>query len=164
MIDRFELSFNGNLCVFFKSGNKEYVTRSYVHHLRNQLVEGGGSRDKMEEVEQLCDAIGFIDQGKVVEHGPMQEVLARHHHSSIYVEGKQVTAEVLQGFPSLKEQGAGFSIVSDEPLETLEQLARSFASQAVLPERLELSQARLEDIFIRLTKTSLRDTGMEEAS
>lgn len=46
LIDRFELSFNGNLCVFFKSGNKEYVTRSYVHHLRNQLVEGGGSRDK----------------------------------------------------------------------------------------------------------------------
>ncbi|WP_342527240.1 LytTR family DNA-binding domain-containing protein [Chryseomicrobium sp. FSL W7-1435] len=43
-IDRFELSFNGNLCVFFKSGTKEYVTRSYVHHLRNQLVEGGGSR------------------------------------------------------------------------------------------------------------------------
>ena len=43
-IDRFELSFNGNLCVFFKSGNKEYVTRSYVQHLRKQLVEGGGGR------------------------------------------------------------------------------------------------------------------------
>ncbi len=45
-IKRFELSFNGNLCVFFKSGAKEYVTRSYVHHLRNQLIEGGGNRDK----------------------------------------------------------------------------------------------------------------------
>ncbi|MFC4355614.1 LytTR family DNA-binding domain-containing protein [Chryseomicrobium palamuruense] len=43
-IVRFELSFNGNLCVFFKSGNKEYVTRSYVQHLRKQLVEGGGGR------------------------------------------------------------------------------------------------------------------------
>lgn len=45
-IKRFELSFNGNLCVFFKSGAKEYVTRSYVHNLRNQLIEGGGNRDK----------------------------------------------------------------------------------------------------------------------
>lgn len=43
-IDRFELSFNGNLCVFFKSGSKEYVTRNYVHHLKKQLVEGGGQR------------------------------------------------------------------------------------------------------------------------
>lgn len=135
-----------------------------IHSLKNEGKTLIYSSHYMEEVEQLCDAIGFIDQGKVVEHGPMQEVLARHHHSSIYVEGKQVTAEVLQGFPLLKEQGAGFSIVSDEPLETLEQLARSFASQAVLPERLELSQARLEDIFIRLTGTSLRDTGMEGAS
>ena len=41
-IDRFELSFNGNLCVYFKSGSKEYVTRKYVHSLKNQLVAGGG--------------------------------------------------------------------------------------------------------------------------
>src|SRR5699024_12340214 len=26
-IERFELSFNGNLCVYFQSGNKEYISR-----------------------------------------------------------------------------------------------------------------------------------------
>ncbi|RKD75958.1 LytTR family transcriptional regulator [Sinobaca qinghaiensis] len=40
-IERFELSFNGNLCVHFKSGTKEYVTRKYVHILKEQLVNGG---------------------------------------------------------------------------------------------------------------------------
>ncbi|MFB4161636.1 LytTR family DNA-binding domain-containing protein [Geomicrobium sp. JSM 1781026] len=39
-IDRFEVSFNGNLCVFFKSGNKEYVSRKYVKTLRNILTGG----------------------------------------------------------------------------------------------------------------------------
>src|SRR5699024_6564694 len=29
-IERFELSFNGNLCVYFQSGNKEYISRKYV--------------------------------------------------------------------------------------------------------------------------------------
>lgn len=41
-ISRFELSFNGNLCVHFKSGNKEYVSRSYVAELKQRLIMGGG--------------------------------------------------------------------------------------------------------------------------
>ncbi|GAK07174.1 LytTR family DNA-binding domain-containing protein [Geomicrobium sp. JCM 19038] len=39
-IERFEVSFNGNLCVFFKSGEKEYVSRKYVKPLRQKLLEG----------------------------------------------------------------------------------------------------------------------------
>ncbi|GAB4074707.1 LytTR family DNA-binding domain-containing protein [Barrientosiimonas marina] len=40
-IQRFEVAFNGNLCVYFKSGNKEYVSRNYVKALKNQLMMGG---------------------------------------------------------------------------------------------------------------------------
>ncbi len=40
-IDRFELSFNGTLCVYFKSGSKEYVSRKYVSDLKTQIMEGG---------------------------------------------------------------------------------------------------------------------------
>ncbi|WLD92548.1 LytTR family DNA-binding domain-containing protein [Alkalihalobacillus sp. AL-G] len=40
-IERFELSFNGNLCVYFKSGNKEYVTRKYVQILKDKIIMGG---------------------------------------------------------------------------------------------------------------------------
>ncbi|AIF43018.1 LytTR family DNA-binding domain-containing protein [Virgibacillus sp. SK37] len=37
-IQCFEVAFNGNLCVYFKSGNKEYVSRKYVTTLKNQLL------------------------------------------------------------------------------------------------------------------------------
>ncbi len=40
-IERFELSFNGNLCVYFQSGNKEYITRKYVKPIKEQLMKGG---------------------------------------------------------------------------------------------------------------------------
>ncbi|MFB1052043.1 LytTR family DNA-binding domain-containing protein [Paraliobacillus sp. JSM ZJ581] len=40
-IDRFELSFNGNLCVHFYSGNKEYITRKHVSSIKNKLSMGG---------------------------------------------------------------------------------------------------------------------------
>lgn len=43
-IERFELAFNGNLRVHFKSGNKEYVSRKYVHEVKNKLI-GGDTRD-----------------------------------------------------------------------------------------------------------------------
>lgn len=39
-IERFEVSFNGNLCVFFHSGNKEYITRKYVSPVKERLTEG----------------------------------------------------------------------------------------------------------------------------
>lgn len=36
-LSRFEASFNGTLCVHFKSGAKEYVTRTYVNSIKDAL-------------------------------------------------------------------------------------------------------------------------------
>lgn len=36
-LSHFEASFNGTLCVYFKSGMKEYVTRHYVSSIKNAL-------------------------------------------------------------------------------------------------------------------------------
>lgn len=40
-IARFELSFNGNLCVYFHSGKKEYITRKYVASIKKGLAGRG---------------------------------------------------------------------------------------------------------------------------
>ena len=36
-LSRFEASFNGTLCVYFKSGAKEYVSRTYVNAIKDAL-------------------------------------------------------------------------------------------------------------------------------
>lgn len=36
-LSRFEASFNGTLCVYFKSGTKEYVSRTYVSAIKEAL-------------------------------------------------------------------------------------------------------------------------------
>ncbi|MEH7121872.1 LytTR family DNA-binding domain-containing protein [Bacillus sp. JJ1532] len=36
-LSRFEASFNGTLCVYFKSGKKEYVSRTYVPLIKDAL-------------------------------------------------------------------------------------------------------------------------------
>lgn len=45
-LNRFELSFNGNLCVYFHSGNKEYISRKYVAAVKEQLMIGGFADDR----------------------------------------------------------------------------------------------------------------------
>jgi len=45
-IERFELSFNGNLCVYFNSGNKEYITRKYVNKVKEKLMIGGNNNER----------------------------------------------------------------------------------------------------------------------
>lgn len=39
-VEKFELSFNGNLCVYFYSGNKEYVSRSFAASVKDKLLGG----------------------------------------------------------------------------------------------------------------------------
>lgn len=43
-IQRFELSFNGNLCVYFHSGNKEYISRTHAAKVKEKLRTGGGTQ------------------------------------------------------------------------------------------------------------------------
>ena len=45
-IERFDLSFNGNLCVYFHSGNKEYISRKYVNPIKEKLMMGGHADDR----------------------------------------------------------------------------------------------------------------------
>src|SRR5699024_8680520 len=44
-IKRIELSFNGNLCVYFQSGNNEYISSKYVSAVKNRLESGGNHHD-----------------------------------------------------------------------------------------------------------------------
>jgi DNA-binding LytR/AlgR family response regulator len=44
-LSRFEASFNGTLCVYFKSGVKEYVSRRYVHAIKKALKMNRGKKE-----------------------------------------------------------------------------------------------------------------------
>lgn len=43
-LSRFEASFNGTLCVYFKSGKKEYVSRTYVQSIKEALQINRGKK------------------------------------------------------------------------------------------------------------------------
>lgn len=136
-------------------------SRNSIFALVNQLKAAGStiiySSHYMEEVEQLCDTIGMIDQGKLIEWGTMNELLDRHGNPSIFAAADGLDADAMKPFGTIEPKGDGFLIDSQSPLEALEQMVSYFREKEMQPRRLELYQPRLEDIFFQLTGTQLRD-------
>ncbi|WLR58945.1 ABC transporter ATP-binding protein [Guptibacillus hwajinpoensis] len=130
---------------------------SIIHHLK---LEGSTiiySSHYMEEVEQLCDSIGLIDKGKLMEYGEMGELLERYGKPSLYISGEDISEALLSPFGRPERKGNGYLVTSEQPLATLEQVIGLFREEGIEPRRLELYQPRLEDIFFHLTGTQLRD-------
>lgn len=106
----------------------------------------------MEEASRLCDRIGIMDEGKVLEVDRTSGLVAR------YGGGVRVEAEFAEQGP-VSWNGPGelienrLSIVTDSPLETIRVLldgSHRFAS-------VEIRQGDLETVFLNLTGRTLRD-------
>ncbi|MFZ4452543.1 ABC transporter ATP-binding protein [Salibacterium aidingense] len=100
----------------------------------------------LSEVEQLCDRVGIIRDGKMIETGTLQEL--RHlTRTSIYLETKQpVPALAEQGGVhnlEIKEDGVSFQI-DTEYLDFLFQYVSGFGIV-----KLESAPPTLEDLFMR---------------
>ncbi|WP_347861853.1 ABC transporter ATP-binding protein [Salimicrobium sp. PL1-032A] len=128
-----------------------------IHHLKKTGRTIIYSSHYMEEVEQLCDSIGLIDKGKLVEYGDMQSLLDKYRKPSLFISGVQITPEVLRSFGDVEEKGNGYLLNSSQPLLTLRDLVNYCHEQNLNPRRLELYHPRLEDIFFHLTGTELRN-------
>ncbi|MCR8847479.1 ABC transporter ATP-binding protein [Rossellomorea sp. SC111] len=137
-------------------------SRNSIFSIIQELKEKGStiiySSHYMEEVEQLCDSIGLIDKGALVEWGTMDELQQKYNKPSLFISGEGLDEVALTTHGEVKAKGNGFLLQSDDPLMTLEKLIAEFRIQNILPRRLELYQPKLEDIFFKLTGTQLRDS------
>lgn len=105
----------------------------------------------MEEAARLCDRIGIIDHGRILELDRLQPLVARLGG------GMRILAE----FASAPEQwtgpgevrGSELSLVTDSPLESIRELLESEHAF----ESLQVKHPDLETVFLNLTGRTLRD-------
>ncbi|GAB1484223.1 ABC transporter ATP-binding protein [Treponema sp.] len=107
----------------------------------------------MDEAELLCDQIAIMDQGKILEIDTPTKLLKKHFEGVlIHLPYDGCCAEKLSDFP-------GLAIREDElELQTTElglSLERLLAAEVNL-EGLSIHKPNLEDLFIKLTGSSLR--------
>lgn len=112
----------------------------------------------MEEVEVLCDEVAIIDQGKVIAQGSLKQLLDRYSKKSVYAE-----IDGLQELPSFREavnidrKDNGWLIETDNVTDTMHHILQTAKEQQWELSRLEITRPSLENVFLSLTGTRLRD-------
>ena len=128
-----------------------------IHKLKTQNITVLYSSHYMEEIEHLCDYIALIDKGSVLENGTIQAILHKYSTPSIYVEGELITEKMFTSLGKVFTKGSGFVVENKETLSLLEKITEILKEHQLEVTRLEIAKPNLEDIFLKLTGTSLRD-------
>ncbi|MBP1950202.1 ABC transporter ATP-binding protein [Virgibacillus litoralis] len=100
----------------------------------------------LSEVEKLCDRVGIIRQGKIIETGSLSEL--RHlTRSNLLVETKQTITSLneLQGVHDIVEKDQALSFQVDA--EELDAVIKHVSQFGIV--RLESAPPKLEDLFMR---------------
>lgn len=136
-------------------------SRRYIFDMINQLKQSGCTiiyaSHYMEEVEQLCDEVAFIDDGKIVESGQVDTLLQKYAVPSIFIKGKNCLPEDIDQFGTIGERKGGYLLSTKNPLVAMDKVLQYCRQNNRLLERLELVQPQLEDVFFSLTGNQLRD-------
>lgn len=111
----------------------------------------------MEEIEQICDAVAIIDNGKVLLQQPLQELLSGDRCLSITPE-QPVSEEKLsqlQAVVPCQWQDGQLTIDSDE--HQLADVFQKLQQQGIAIRELNMGRNRLESIYLSITSRELRD-------
>jgi ABC-2 type transport system ATP-binding protein len=113
----------------------------------------------MEEVEYLCDHIAIIDQGRLLLQGSLRQLLQQHHGHSLVVEldaelsPQQAATLEQQGFSHQQGQLSCHTTGGEDIYRCLGLLH----GQQVAIARIHYGSRNLEELFLNLTRRSLRD-------
>ena len=143
-------------------------SRNFIFESLRRLNESGitiiYTTHYMEEVEQLCREVAIMDQGKIIAHGSMDELLARQNGQTIYIrlasDANEQTLALLQQLPGIDSVTMNqklLSINSAQSLDTIEQAIAILKQQSAEVLSLSVGSINLEQIFLQLTGTRLRD-------
>jgi len=124
----------------------EQVFQQYVLEAKQQGKSVLLSSHILSEVEKLCDRVGIIRQGKIIESGSLKELrhLTRTH---LLVETKQPMTGLheFEGVYDLVEQEQGISFQVDT--EKLDPVIQHVSQFGIV--KLESAPPTLEDVFMR---------------
>lgn len=113
----------------------------------------------MEEVEVLCDEIGVLDNGRLLAHGSLQELLDggdRGLTVDLAAKPNLKQAKALKALEGLKLQGARLSMARCDDAE-LKRLMKTLTAQRLAVSRIKHGYGNLEEVFLHLTGRQLRD-------
>ncbi|MGB9732844.1 MAG: ATP-binding cassette domain-containing protein [Candidatus Micrarchaeia archaeon] len=125
----------------------------------------------LEEADRLCQRIAIIDHGKIVALGTPSELKRSISRGSILeisaekgalVQAAEIAKKLFRQEPKI--QGDRFSVaVEGDSIEAMNKYIKELEAKKVTIISVSMHQPTLDDVFLKLTGSSLRDTVSSEA-
>jgi ABC-2 type transport system ATP-binding protein len=135
-----------------------------VRHLRDGGTTVFLTTHYLEEADALCDRLAIIDHGRIVASGTAAELkkAVAGDVVTIGVNGSgELIAQLLASQPFVREAGYADGVVRcyvDDGESSLPAVLRLLDGQGLAPQSLALHRPSLDDVFLRQTGRSLRET------
>ena len=116
----------------------------------------------LDEAEQLCDDLVFIDHGKVIAQGTPAGLIAEHFERTTleFLGDAKLPRETLEALPAVdrwEEANGRVRLSSSHAMETTRALMALCAERGVDLGGFSVHTATLEDVFLKLTGRRIRE-------
>ena len=134
-------------------------------HSRGSKAEGKTvllTTHYLEEAEQLCDELVFIDHGRVIAAGTPAGLIAEHFERTTleFLTDDRLPPDALQRLPAVdhsEEQNGQTKLRSSNVTRTTAALLALCGEMGVELRGLSIHTATLEDVFLKLTGRRIRE-------
>jgi ABC-2 type transport system ATP-binding protein len=103
------------------------------------------------EVEQICDRVAVLNNGKVVAQGPVGELLSKEPVLRVRVACPQATAEALRSLPGVSHLATNGACVEVRG-PTAEAVITHLVLRGLVPKEVREERPDLESLFLQLTE------------
>ena len=112
------------------------------------------SSHMLHEVEQICERVAILRQGKIVTQGRVADLLRRGQGLLVRVAGDTAAAQrLLAGLEWVRSVAAHEgALLVDAPAERAPEITMLLAAQAIPVAEIRAYQERLEDLFLEVTR------------
>ncbi|MGO9343918.1 MAG: DUF4162 domain-containing protein, partial [Acidimicrobiales bacterium] len=127
----------------------------------------------LEEADVLCDRIVIVDHGQIVAEGSPRELKRRVAGDAIVITVKDPEVASGRGLALLGEKsfvreisadGNQLRLYVEDGGQAMPELLRVLDNEHIGIKSMSLSEPTLDDVFLRQTGRSLRDTGADEGA
>ncbi len=127
--------------------------RDLIGALSAQGVTVFLSSHLLHEVEQICDRVAVLNQGKVVAQGPVAELVAKEPLLRVRVASPQAAVGVLRSLPEVSHLSANGSYIEVRGAQPEAVIAHLVAC-GLAPREVREERPDLESLFLQLTETA----------
>lgn len=133
-----------------------YEIRNLLTELSDQGVTVFVSSHLLHEIEQICDRVAVLKQGRIVAEGQVADLLGENKTVKLKVPSPQRTVQLLQQLSDCLDIRSNGAYVSVSGLSS-EHIVAYLVSNGVIPSEVKTGRLDLEHIYLQLTNGELKE-------